>query len=293
MANDTPAGLRIGELSRRVGLSPDVLRAWERRYGLLRPRRSSSGQRLYSEDDELRVRSMRAHIERGFAPAVAARLAGQGAQEPVGAPPGEAPDRLRAELRAALDRLDDAGAQAVFDRLLTRFALDTVLRDVVLPFLAELGERWARRQASVAQEHFASALVHGRLRALARGADQGVGPRAVLACPSQERHELGLECFGLALQARGWRVTYLGADTPTGALAETAARLRPDLVVVAAAWREPLVRAADELAVVAAGHRVALGGRGADERLARRIGARLLPDDPIAAADLVTAGPAG
>ena len=74
MANDTPAGLRIGELSRRVGLSPDVLRAWERRYGLLRPRRSSSGQRLYSEDDEVRVRRMRANIERGLAPAVAERL---------------------------------------------------------------------------------------------------------------------------------------------------------------------------------------------------------------------------
>ena len=55
------AGLRIGELSRRVGVTPDVLRAWERRYGLLRPRRSRAGQRLYTSSDETRVRQMLGH----------------------------------------------------------------------------------------------------------------------------------------------------------------------------------------------------------------------------------------
>src|SRR4051795_2360724 len=88
----TPAGmgLRIGELSRRVGVTPDVLRAWERRYDLLRPHRSRSGQRLYTDADEARVRRMLGHMDRGYSPAVAARLAGQ-APPPPGAPGGGPP----------------------------------------------------------------------------------------------------------------------------------------------------------------------------------------------------------
>src|SRR3954468_7005851 len=79
-------GRRIGELSRRVGVSPEVLRAWERRYGLLRPQRSRSGQRLYTELDEARVTRMLGHMDAGYSPAVAARLA----VEPGGAPPAPA-----------------------------------------------------------------------------------------------------------------------------------------------------------------------------------------------------------
>src|SRR3569833_2477429 len=65
--------LRIGELSRRLGVSAYVLRAWERRYGVLRPARAQGGYRLYSERDEQRIRVMQAHLARGLSPAEAAR----------------------------------------------------------------------------------------------------------------------------------------------------------------------------------------------------------------------------
>jgi MerR family transcriptional regulator, light-induced transcriptional regulator len=289
------AGLRIGQLSRRVGVSPDVLRAWERRYGVLRPQRSRSGQRLYTSADEQRVRQMLQHMDRGYSAAVAARLAA--AETPAAAATDSAAPRgrtadlaaLGGELRAALLALDEARAEDAFDRLLAAYALDTVLREVVLPFLEGLGEGWARGAVTVGQEHFATAVVAGRLHALARGWDAGVGPRAVLACPSDERHELGLLAFALALRGRGWRVCYLGADTPTVAIASVAERLDADLVVVAAALAEPLVGAADELAGLAAVRRMCLGGRGATPALAARIGAQKLPADPIVAADLVSA----
>ena len=116
---DTPESsplLRIGELSRRLGVSDHVLRAWESRYGLLQPVRSAGGFRLYSEADARRVGRMQAHLARG-------------------------------------------------------------------PYLAELGERWERGTASVAQEHFATNVIRGRLAGLARGWGNGHGPRAVLACP--------------------------------------------------------------------------------------------------------------
>jgi MerR family transcriptional regulator, light-induced transcriptional regulator len=307
-APGSPAGtgLRIGELSRRVGVSPDVLRAWERRYGLLRPQRSRSGQRLYTDADEARVREMLGHMDRGYAPAVAARLAAQAPRPRV--PPGEAaPTRagrpapapavapaadlaaFAGELRTALDGLDEASAEAVLDRLLAAFALDTVLRDVVLPFLHDLGDRWARGAVTVGQEHFATAVIAGRLHALARGWDAGVGPRAVLACPSDERHDLGLLCFALALRSRGWRVCYLGADTPADAIASVAGQLDAELIVLGAVRAEPLVGALAPLAALASDRRrVCVGGRGASPAIAAALGAEPLPQDPVAAADLVS-----
>lgn len=293
----TRAGLRIGELSRRVGVTPDVLRAWERRYAILRPHRSRSGQRLYTDDDEARVRRMLGHMDAGYSASVAARLAAEasapsGLEVPAPAPAALADMAAMADdLRAALHGLDEAGAEAAIDSLLAAFALDTVLRDVVLPFLADLGERWARGTISVGQEHFATAVVAGRLHALARGWDAGVGPRAVLACPSDERHDLGLLCFALALRGRGWRVCYLGADTPTEAIADVAAALDARIVVLGAVRAEPLVGVAAPLAKLAATRRVCVGGRGASAALAARLGAERLPDDPIAAADLVSTPP--
>jgi methanogenic corrinoid protein MtbC1 len=111
----------------------------------------------------------------------------------------------------------------------------------------------------------------------------------VLACPSHERHDLGLLCFALAMRGRGWRLWYLGADTPTVAIWSVSAQVAAELVVLGAARAEPLVDAADELAGLAAAHRVCIGGRGASPALARRLGAELLPDDPITAADVVSA----
>ena len=89
------------------------------------------------------------------------------------------------------------------DRLLSDFWLTSVLRDVLIPYLAELGERWEHGTVSVAQEHFASNVIHGRLAGLARGWGSGHGPRAVLACPPGELHDLALMVFGIVLNRRG------------------------------------------------------------------------------------------
>ncbi len=189
---DSPSGrplLRIGELSRRLGVSDHVLRAWESRYGLLQPVRSAGGFRLYSEADEARIRRMQAYLAEGLSAAEAARAALRGdaspaagglASAPAAAPAGGEPF---AELRRALDAFDEPAAQAVLDRLMAELSLPAVLRDVVLPYLADLGERWRRGTASIAAEHFASNLIRGRLAGLARGWGSGHGPRALLACP--------------------------------------------------------------------------------------------------------------
>ena len=146
-------------------------------------------------------------------------------------------------------------------------------------------------EITVAQEHFASNLLRGRLLGLARGWDRGAGPRALLACPPGERHDISLIAFGLALREHGWRITYLGADTPLATIAETATGLRPDLVVVAAVRPAPSSECAEELRELAALLPLAVAGAGADASLASQVGATYLPDGPVEAAALIASAP--
>jgi MerR family transcriptional regulator, light-induced transcriptional regulator len=279
---------RIGELAQRTGVSPDALRVWERRYGLLRPERSDGGYRLYSSEDEARVRAMVRHVKAGVPAGEAARLVSEG----VGADQvdGALLPSLSVELRQALDRFDDAGAQAALDRLIGELSFDTVAREVLLPYLRELGDRWERGEASVAQEHFASIVIRGRLLALARGWDRGSGPRALLACAPGEQHELGLILFGLSLRGHGWGITYLGADTPIDTLAAAEAELNPAAVVVVALTPERLEPIRGSLEELASRSRLLLAGAGAGEDLAGEAGAELLHGDPVTAAATLAAG---
>jgi DNA-binding transcriptional MerR regulator len=284
---DEAAYLRIGELSRRTGVARELLRAWERRYGLLRPQRTEGGFRLYSHDDVRRVQAMREHLANGISAAQAARLAAGGEDA---APRAAAPvdEGGVAALDRALESLDDAAAQAAFDELLARHSLDGVLRDFIVPYLREIGARWERGEATVAQEHFASALLRGRLLALARGWDQGRGPRALLACAPGELHELSLVAFGLALRSRGWRITYLGPDTPLESVTETAEALRPRIVVLVAITSPALSERRDAVAALASRWPLALAGAATGEELARAAGARLLVGDPVTEAEALT-----
>lgn len=279
-----PRNLRIGELSRRTGISSDLLRAWERRYELFVPDRTAAGYRLYGEQDVLRAQGMLRAIERGLSAAQAA-VAVTVPTEPVsGETASRSPAALGAELHEALDRLDDVGAHAALDRLLARFSLQTILRDAVLTYLHDLGERWEGGESVIAPEHFASALLRGRLLGLARGWGGGDGRLALLGCVPGDQHELGLICFGLALRAEGWRISYLGSDTPLATIAEASELLGPALVVVAASMPECALAAADGLAQLGSSMRLVLAGGGFNAELALRIGVPRLPDDPLLAA---------
>jgi DNA-binding transcriptional MerR regulator len=259
----TAGSLRIGELGRRSGVSPNLLRAWERRYGLLRPVRSPGGLRLYSSEDLARVQAMRQHLASGLAAAEAAALALRTDQ--AAGEPDLAPEAAQDEFEAAFSAFDEAAAHAVVDSLLASLTLDTFLGKVVVPYLHALGERWERGEASIAQEHFASNVLRGRLLGLARGWGRGLGPSVVLACPPGEHHDLGLLAFGLALHARGWRIVYLGANTPLTSIADTADALRPTCVVVSAVSSRTFRDHRDELTELAAAHRLYLGGAGAED----------------------------
>lgn len=239
--------LRISEVSRRTGVKPELLRAWETRYGIPEPRRSEGGLRLYSAADLAAVKLVQDQIDRGLAPAEAAAVA---KQRRSGASAGPAPEPLEAttapdgsalvELAAALDRFDDRGAHRILDRLFDAHGVPGVLQNVVLPYLRDLGERWEGGEVDIAQEHFACSLLRARMLSRARTWGQGEGSLAVLGCSSGEQHDLGLAIFALALHTWGWRIAYLGPDTPMEAFEFAVSRLHPQALVVSAVDGESL-----------------------------------------------------
>ncbi|HEX5852495.1 MAG TPA: MerR family transcriptional regulator [Solirubrobacteraceae bacterium] len=284
--------MRIGDLSGRTGVSTHQLRAWERRYGLLRPRRSAGNYRLYSPVDELRVQRMQRYLADGLPAAHAAELtiatrfeasAGHGR-----AVPSREAIAAQEEMRGALARFDETSAQRTLERLFVTFTPTTVMRDVLLPYMHELGEQWSAGRVSVADEHFATNFFQARLYAVARNWDRGLGPRALLACAPEEQHTLALMVFGIALHELGWRITYLGADTPIETLSEVAEIIQPELTVVSAAMRQRLPRHTKKLSSFTERWSLALGGPGVSARLAKQAGARYLDEDPVSAASAVS-----
>jgi len=280
--------VRIGELSRRSGVSPELLRAWERRYGLLDPTRSTGGLRLYSPEDLERVKSMQSYLDEGMAAAEAATLAKREGT-PRHETPRIEPMTARRELAAALDAFDEPLAQAILDEFFAAATVDTVLSDIVLPYLDELGRRWERGEASVAQEHFASSVLRGRMLGLARGWGRGLGPVALVACLPGEQHELGALAFGLALRARGWRIAYFGADTPLETVAQAATQLDPSLIVLVAVDAERVRAVVGPLAALAQRWRLGLGGKAAVARDVVGLDVLALPGDPVEEAQRVSA----
>ncbi len=282
MTEDTPH-FRIGELSRRSGASTDVLRAWERRYGLLRPIRSASGYRLYSPEDLDRALAMQAHLAGGTSAAEAAALVKDGG-EAQATSHQQIPEML-GRLRSAFAAFDAGEGAHVLDRCLLNLGLAGAIQLIILPCLRDIGRRWECGELTVAQEHFASHVIRRRLLMVAEGWDDDGEKVALLACAPGEQHDIGLICFGLALNSyHGWRIAYLGADTPLPGLVQASASIRPDLVVVNATSAARFFPEFERWSNLARGVSLAIGGAGADARLARRIGAAYLAGDPVAAA---------
>jgi len=234
--------VNIEAVARRTGVRAATLRKWEQRYQILRPERTPGSHRRYSERDVLRVEWLKARLAEGYRIGEAAALLGA---------PEELPGNDPAALRAALADASMDGARpgfgALLDECFALYAPGRAIDEVVTPTLRAIGERWEGAELSVADEHRASALVRRKLHALLEPQSSG-GAKALLACAPGERHEIGLLCAGLVLQANGWDIVYLGPDTPTAQALELAAELGCELVALSATMDEHAARADAELA---------------------------------------------
>jgi methanogenic corrinoid protein MtbC1 len=244
--------------------------------------RTPGGFRLYGEEDAARVERMRQALDEGLSAAEAARVALDAAPSP---------DRLldgtRARLMAAIESYDEAAVQSALDAGLAAFGLEAFVRDLILPTLTAVGDGWQDGGGAISREHFASNLIRGRLLALARLWGRGSGPQALLACPAGEQHDITLLAFGLVLRSHGWRILFLGADTPLPTIEETA-RTTGTAVTVLVTFDPALVEA--EGAALRRLGRIAplyLGGPGASPELTGRLRVRRLDADLIEAAHAV------
>lgn len=259
------AGLNIAALARRTGVAPDTLRKWEQRYQILQPDRTAGGQRRYTERDVARVEWLRERLDEGYRIGVAASLLGT-----IGVGPGRSPAD---HLRGLLDSITRGETSEIGLRLDQAFALldvDETLEGVVQPLLEEVGERWARDELTVAEEHLVSETVRSRLGHLLGDPGGGVRGIAVLLCAPGERHELGLMTAAIALRRDGWKVVYLGADTPLADAVALARRLPARLLGLSVALREH-ARALEKPALPE-GVALVVGGSGSSAALARRLG---------------------
>lgn len=252
----------IGVAVQRTGLSADVIRVWERRYGAVRPGRGPGGQRVYTDADIERLRLLHAATRAGrsigqVAGLDAAELGQLVAEDARARAPGDAGGDDGAGSRAVRDALELTLAldASRLDLMLRRSAavlgVGSFVEEVAAPLLHRVGAEWHAGRLGVGQEHLVSSVLHDivadTMRALV---PQPGAPRVVVATPAGERHVIGAAAAGAAAAAEGWEVVYLGADLPARDIASAAVAAHARLVavsVVHAGDRERLLAELREL----------------------------------------------
>lgn len=261
--------LSITAAARRVGLSPHVLRAWERRYGAVRPLRSPSGERLYRPRDLERLALLRAAVRRGHRIGRIARLPTATLRTLVAAAtPSEDPAAVRRACEAALRAWRPETAVAELARAHHALPWDVFRDDILLPLLRRVGDAWQQGELCAAQEHLFSVGVRALLeRWLAELSPDPDAPLLLAATPTGQRHEFGALVAAASAQLVGWRARYLGPDLPPEDVAAAARALGAEAVALSAVL-EPVepARLGEYVAALADGLPrsvlLLLGGRG-------------------------------
>lgn len=237
---------RAAELT---GVPVATLRAWERRYGVVTPKRTDGGYRLYDSDAVRALTLMNALVQEGWTPKLAAvetgrRLsAARVSSAEVAAPPatpvalGQPPSPDERLIQVAAD-LDPIALSDLLDEVFARGSFERVVDTWLLPALISLGTAWADGRVTVAGEHMVSYAVQRRLAAAYEAAGGRLdGPRVVVGLPPGSRHELGLLAFATAARRAGLATVYVGADLPAGDWS-AAVRAQGAVAAVLAAPRE-------------------------------------------------------
>lgn len=216
----------ISTVSNMTGVNPVTLRAWERRYGLIKPTRTPKGHRIYSDDDIATIKRMLTLLDQGIA-------VSQVGQYLDAESPGEL-DQSCSHWQTYHDRMlnaviyfDEQILEQVYSEAMSLYPVDVVTNDLLIPLLATLGQRWITNQCGIGEEHFFSEFVRNKLGSRFHHRSlNNRGPRILAACLPGEHHELGLLLFSLAAHERDYRIIMLGANMPINELREIANRTK-------------------------------------------------------------------
>jgi len=236
----------IRVVARRTGLTPALLRAWEKRYGVVTPSRSDGGQRLYSDEDVHRLGLLHRVVDEGRSISQVASLSvrelealvEEDQSERMGIPYPEPLGTISVleileRARRAVRDMDPRELERILTRASMAVPVPTLVDDVLVPLLEGIGLSWVEGALGPAQEHMASVVVRRFLEWLMNAVDSGVaGPVLVAATPAGERHELGALLCALSAAAEGWKAYYLGPDLPAPEIASAAERLSAQVVAL-------------------------------------------------------------
>ncbi|MCC7448546.1 MAG: MerR family transcriptional regulator [Anaerolineae bacterium] len=234
-------------VEQQTGISAATLRAWERRYTLVEPKRTTSGYRLYSDRDVALLRWVRHQMDEGLTVSrvVAMLDSMRGSNEPIWVNGDEdatvkreaplPPVALVQPLVKALIDLDDDRADEIMEQAFALYTMPTVYVELITPALVEIGEAWHRGDIFISTEHFATTYLRGRLLALLQAYSHRPDmPVIFVGCAPSERHEVGALIFAVMLRQQGYNVVYLGQDVPIEDIVRSAAQEHPALVCLSA-----------------------------------------------------------
>lgn len=241
----------IQVVARRTGLTPEVLRAWEKRYGAVRPSRTSTGRRLYSDADVERLTLLRQATAAGRRIGDVGGLPTDALEALVGddrradgrsrlpqTPDGEAPHLVERALHA-IEALDGDALEASLTRALLVLSAPEAAEGVVAPVLRRVGDLWRDGSLDPYQEHMATPIIRRVLdRALAFLPADANAPAMAIATPVGQLHDLGALLAGLLAASVGWRVVSLGANLPAVEIARAAARTQVAVVALSLVYPE-------------------------------------------------------
>ncbi|MEJ2686003.1 MAG: MerR family transcriptional regulator [Gammaproteobacteria bacterium] len=251
----------IQVVARRTGLTADVIRIWERRYGAVSPQRTPTGRRLYSDADVQRLQLLREATEGGRRIGDVAQLSfdelhalvatDRQASLPTTRQSGQAGGSAGRFLKLCLDAVEHMDAEALeraLDGAAVALTLPVLLETLVTPLLHTIGDRWHAGTLRVGQEHLAASVVRSFLGRLSRTSNMdGAGPTLVVTTPVGQNHELGALMAAITAGSEGWHVVHLNPNTPADEIAASALATNARAVALSMVYPPDDPRIGDEL----------------------------------------------
>jgi len=224
----------IGTVSSVTGVNSVTLRAWERRYGLIKPTRTDSGHRLYSDEDIERIKLILELLDEGIAISRVKEALKISSIENQPDSDGLAHwNKYQDEMLRGVNNFDEGILDNAYNEAMALYPVDVVTKQLLIPLMVKLGQRWMNVSTGIAEEHFFSSFMRNKLGARFHHRNKyNTGPQLVAACVPGEQHEFGLLMFSLSAHSRGYRVILLGADMPLSQLAEVLHRSNSDGIVL-------------------------------------------------------------
>ena len=236
----------IRTISELTGVPTTTLRAWERRYGLLKPTRTAKGHRLYSGEDIDLIKDVVKLLKSNHTISEAIRIIKNPELSAAASTDADGHWAVyQQRMLKSIESFNEQNLDMTYNEALSIYPIDMVTEQVIIPVLTTLGERWQEREAGIAEEHFFSAFLRNKLGArLHHESHRSRGNKILVSCLPGEHHELGILLFCIAAIGHGYQILYLGTNLPPSQLSKVVERTDVSAVLLSGTrldlWQEDI-----------------------------------------------------